>query len=73
MIDVLKGNSTDFVHQSLITGVGEFYYICERSCMKPFVAPEGAVWSLMHCQHWLRLKTTSLKMKKIWGCRVREK
>ncbi len=68
---LLKGSSTH--------GLGVYFCIFEKSCIKPFVAPEVAVWSLMSClkwchwsQHRLRLKTTNLKMKEIWGCGVRK-
>ncbi len=36
----LKGNN--FMHENLFTGLEEYYCICEKSCIKPFVAPEGA-------------------------------
>lgn len=44
------------------------------------MAPEEAAQSLTNClkscylcQCWLELKTTSLKMKKPWGCGVRKR
>ncbi len=35
----IKENFTDFTHQSLVTGIGEYCCIC----VKPFVAQEEAV------------------------------
>lgn len=42
----LKVSSTDFTHQSVFTGLWEYYCICETSCIKP-VAPEGTAQSLI--------------------------
>ncbi len=45
---LFKKNSIDFAHQSLFTGLREHHCICEKSCMKPFVAPEGAERTLIN-------------------------
>lgn len=39
-------------------------FLCEKRCLKPLIAPEGAAWNLMH-QCRLRVK--------IWWCGVRKK
>lgn len=44
----LKGNSIDCTYQTLFTGPVECYYIREKNGIKPFVAPEGAVRSLVN-------------------------
>ena len=49
-------NCTNFTHQRLFTGLGA------STCIKCFVAPEGAAWSLINCH--LGLKTASLKTEK---------
>ncbi len=38
----VKGNTSNFTHQRLFTGLGEFYCIYGQSCIKPFEAPERA-------------------------------
>lgn len=45
----LKGKCADFTHQSLCTGLGEYYFMCEKSLenIKPFVARGGGVLSLI--------------------------
>lgn len=54
----LKGNSTDIIHQSLFTGVGEYVCVCEQSCIETSVSPEG---NMSQCL--LGLKTTGVKME----------
>ncbi len=41
--ELVKGTCANFTHQSVFTGVGEYYCICEKSRRKPLVSPEGAV------------------------------
>lgn len=39
---VSKGNSTNFTHLNLFTGLGEYLCICKKRSITPFVAPEEA-------------------------------
>lgn len=41
----LKGNATDFTHLSLFKGLEEYYCICEKGCVKPFVAIQSCTKS----------------------------
>lgn len=52
---LLKGNSSDFTHQSLFICVGECRCMCQESSVKLFVAPEGVVWNLQNCRTWCHL------------------
>lgn len=52
----------------------------DNSWCKPFMAAEGGARSLINCSKWCHLsrrqselKTTSLKIKKFWGCEVGNK
>lgn len=62
----------NFTHQSVFTGLSGNGGICEKRCIKPFVAPEGPVWNLTNCHNCCHLrfwlKTTSLGMKRIGRC-----
>ena len=42
---VLKGNSTDFTHQTQFTGLVDNYCLCQKCCIKPFLSSEAAVQS----------------------------
>lgn len=70
--DPLKGNSTGFTHQSLFIGLGEYYCLCEKSCIKSFVAPKGAVshklLQVMSCESMLiESECYKFKMRKHLG------
>lgn len=65
---LLKGNSADIPHQSLFTGPGEYFCVCEKSCIKPSVALEGGARNLTNRLEWCRSRrrqlTGSLKSNK---------
>lgn len=62
LVNVLGRNPSFFTHQNLFTGLCEYYCTCgfRGSWVKCDELPQVM-------SHQLRLKTTSLNMKKIWG------
>lgn len=64
---LLKEELSGFTHQSVFTGLEEYQYcIGEMSCVKSFVAPEGAEWNVMGCIVWVqRLKVGKKKKANI--------
>lgn len=73
----LKENNTNFTHQSLFTGLTEYYMsaycIWKKSCIKPSVAPEGAVWNLINGLKWCWLGSENYKFedeKKKWAHQI---
>lgn len=47
-ISALKGNATEFPHQCVFVGVGEYYYICVEKLYKAFYGSRGSCVKL-HC------------------------
>lgn len=63
--------STVFTPQTLFRGLAECYcthmHVTKKSCIKPFVDPEGAAWSLINCLKWCHWSHCRLGLKtKIW-------
>lgn len=42
----LKGNAANFTHQSVCIGLEEYNLLCEKSNIKPFIAPDETAYSL---------------------------
>lgn len=41
----LNGNSAHFIHEGVLTALGECYYICENRSIKPFATTEEAAFN----------------------------
>lgn len=61
-------SNTNFTHQSLLTGLVEYYCMLNKLYIKSFVAPEGAAQSLINCHEWCKRWK-----KNIWRCGVTKK
>lgn len=47
-LNELQDAATNFAHQSVFTGLGEYSCICEKHSIKPLVAPGEAAFNLIN-------------------------